>query len=243
MTQQNLWMLLIFFGLSALSWVVGKMREQATIRKQKEEARQRYEEQLRTGRDAEPGPQRTVSPQTPVPADLAERRQAQLRELRRQQQGRTSASPPIVVARPAPQSRVRTIPGGVVIQRGPGSPQRPQAPATRPAKRPASSKNDPLASPWLALDQRRQAEQSERERIAREAEARETQQVRLEAAQRRAPVPVEDDAPESPASARHRRGMGVRELLVPGPSRQRPADLQRLFALSEVLGRPVSLRD
>lgn len=86
----NLLPLLLVFGLSAASWLIGWINRQRALKRQRDAERRVFEESLRTGR-TEPEPvRRTVDPI----ADLAARRQAQLRDLRQQQ--RTGGGPSVL---------------------------------------------------------------------------------------------------------------------------------------------------
>ena len=121
--NSQLIILLIFATISALSWVFGKLKEQSELKRARDEARRKRDEELRTGRVEQPSP---TSRMPPTPAqvraqDMAARRQAQLEELRRQQQARTQM----------------TLPGGVVIVRGPVP--GPTAPAPPASSAPASA--------------------------------------------------------------------------------------------------------
>lgn len=223
--MNNLWVLAIFLAMSFGSWLLNQLREQAKLKKARDEARRRYEEQLRTGRTE---PSRSVAP-APVAApsaeEAAQRRQAQLRELRKQQEssGRT-----VVIARPSPQAPARPAPspivlgpGGVVIARGPQ-----QTGRVRPS--PAERRETPDAAvaaaqqaeaARLALEQRRARERAEREAAALAAE-RATAIAKQAAASR-----------------------SVRSVLVPGDSKTPRGDqLRRLIALKEILDPPMALR-
>jgi colicin import membrane protein len=106
-------LLFLVFGFSAASWLYGKLREQAELKKMRDAQRRRREQELRTGRmtraqaEAEAaatagaagaGGAATAGAKAGSSRDpeelrrLAERRQAQLRELReRQRQERTES--------------------------------------------------------------------------------------------------------------------------------------------------------
>lgn len=230
MNTNNLWFLAIFFAMSFGSWLLGQLREQAKLKKARDEAKQRYEEQLRTGRSeaSRPAP---VAPGAAVPPnDLAEKRQAQLRELRKQQESSRSGGPVVVArpvgtgtpgpSRPAPTPIVLG-PGGIVIQRAP-MPPRPRPVQTRPEP------VDPAAMMRAADQAERALEQKKhREKIERRAASdREEKATAAATATRRAGGSVE-----------------IRGLLTGIDGRQaRGQELRRLIALSEILGKPVSLR-
>ncbi len=132
--------LLIFFGLSGLSWIMNKLREQKQIKQINDARRKRREEELRTGRSSPASPGGDSSQQgEPLPSleELAARRQKQLEELRARQQAKArqgGKSPPPVV-RPTgtvPQSRPTIRPAPPMTPpRPPQMPVRP-APATPP---------------------------------------------------------------------------------------------------------------
>ena len=100
---QHFWPLILIMAISAVSWILQRLKEQAAIKKAKEAQERRKLEELRTGRalDAPPGPER---PDQAAMQDLAARRQAQLRELRARQQ-QQQAGVPIPPARRSASSR------------------------------------------------------------------------------------------------------------------------------------------
>lgn len=246
MNRQQLFFLLVFFGMSVGSWVIGKLREQAKIRHSRDQARREFEERLRTGQVA-PGPNASPAPApSPQAQDLAERRQAQLRELRRQQEEGRGRGSTVLVGRPTgptmPQRTVVvgrggqgpgvTLPGGV--RTGPTTTQipgrRPQAPV------PAAP---PTVDPRLEHQRRRAAEQAERDRARREAAAAEEAAIREETLRRTVTA-----RPQEEIAAGLSAPINVRSLLIGPAGRGRPREeLRRLIAVSEVLAKPVSLRD
>lgn len=246
MTTQNLWILFLMFGASLVSWVFNHLREQAKLRQAKEQARRQYEEHLRTGRvpeggrAASGGPERVSSSSS---SEVAERRQAQLRDLRRQQEvarGGTSVvvaksptGPTVRGARPGPPTIVLG-PGGVVIQRGP-APARAPVPAAR-VPRPGVGLPAEVeeADPRIEFGRKRLREQTDREAAFLRA-AQAEQALEVEETRRRSAV----DAPAAAAPAAVRRGgLDVRGIFT-GRNR---ADLRRLMAINEVLSPPMSLR-
>ncbi len=226
MNTNSLWFLAIFFAMSIGSWVLGQLREQAKLKKTRDESKRQYEEQLRTGR-AEPA--RGAAGPTAQAMDLAERRQAQLRELRRQQES-SRGGVGAVVARPTGTTipaTPRPVPvpivlgsGGMVIQRGPMMP-RPQA---TPGQRRESAEAE--AAQAAAVGREAAQHKRLREQAAHAAAALRTERAEAEAAKRRV-VGVK----------------GVRGLLIGSDGRPVTRnDLRRLFALNEILGKPVSMR-
>lgn len=149
--------LLIFAGISTLSWVFGKLREQAELKRARDEARRRRDEELRTGRAVEtPAPGTRQSAAQSRAQELAARRQAQLEQLRRQQQARAQVAVPggVVIVR-GPQPPGAPARGPVVTRRLPAQPVPtgilvpPRKSSTRPAptSRPAASQRPTLAAP------------------------------------------------------------------------------------------------
>jgi hypothetical protein len=248
--NNNLWFLALFFGMSFASWLYGQLREQAKLKKAREEARRQYEEGLRTGRTSTEQPRPSPQPATATAGELAERRQAQLRELRRQQDAtrggttvviaKPQTSPPTGVARPG-STPIVLGPGGIVIPRAPAPVRAKPAPA--PARVPARPMPE-VQDPRIALQQRRLREQAEHEAAvirAEQAEEVETASQSRSALARRQGAgsigTVESVRPRPSASR-------VRGLLFTDDGRvKRGAELRRLFALNEVLGRPVSMRE
>lgn len=147
--NQQLLFLLIFLGLSAASWIFGHLKEQAKIRRAKEEQRRRFEEQLRTGRPPEEKLPVLV-PSADPGRDLAEKRQAKLQELRRQQaQAQANRGAKVVVLRPpgatGPTGTPRA-PGGQGAPRFPGPGGIPGT-VGGPAPLPGSAKNGAGSAP------------------------------------------------------------------------------------------------
>lgn len=248
MTTQNLWILFLMFGASLVSWVFNHLREQAKLRQAKEQARRQYEEHLRTGRvpeggrAASGGPER-VSSSSSSSSEVAERRQAQLRDLRRQQEvarGGTSVvvaksptGPTVRGARPGPPTIVLG-PGGVVIQRGPGPARAPVPSARLPRPGVGLPAEVEEVDPRIEFGRKRLREQAEREAaLLRAAQAE--QALEVEEARRRSAVVA--PAAAAPAVVR-RGGLDVRGIFT-GRNR---AELRRLMAINEVLSPPMSLR-
>lgn len=218
-------------GAPVLSWLAGKIKEAHELKRLRDTARKNYEEQLRTGRAPAQPPAATTEQAKPArtAADLqalAERRQQQLRELRERQIGQAPATAPSAprapstqpVQRPtrAPGVR-RPMPGG---KPGGTSPVRPVA--VRSPKQVRESARDPARSDAPA---RRDAQAPTPPGV---------QAVR--------PALVQAMVQQHVAAAEPAKGgppvpMGMRSI---APTRQ---ELRRAIVLSELLNRPVSLRD
>lgn len=241
-------------SLSFLSWAYQKVRENQELKRAREAARRRYEEQLRTGREDEPS---TVASSGTSPSleELAARRQAQLQELRRQQQERArtqgasagrnvgvrmggGVNAPGQPGAPAGAGRPGTPSGGAARPGMPVPATKRGTPQQRPA-RPASAEPRPYEDPNTALFRRMkekgEAELKERDRQRRDSERREeekrkaTEASRVLIAQADAARRVEPVA--RPASVA--RGMRPMDM----------ADLRRLILAKEVFGEPMAFRD
>ncbi len=249
MMSNQFYLFAIVASLSLLSWIVGKLREQAEIKRAKDEARRRQDEQLRTGRAAgAPGGAAANAPAGASAQELAARRQAQLEALRRQQQ-MNQRSRAVGTAAPRPMGQPGGPPGGPrpmgpdqrqvgfgvpqTVTRGPtalpGQPQ-PQRPAARPQQ--------------TTLPQRKQNQQrGEPTRPQRRPE------VAAQPFDPPAPPPVvrrSAFAPPPPVAAPVHAEVraGPKGLLFNPDGRVRsPAELRRAFALMEVLSPPLSMRD
>lgn len=234
MSQQSLWIIFLAFGVSAASWVIGQLREQARRKRARNEAQRRYEEHLRTGRTIEEPPE---APTISRAEEIAERRQAQLRELRRQQEASRGRPATVVIARqPAPPPtaprtmRPTGLPPGVVVERIPAPADVRKAPGPQRAVPPQRVVVDPRAE----VERRRLAEQAERMRLARQAEL--AAQAEEEARRRqRAALTSRPATPEATAGA-----AGTPMITLVGVSRD---ELRRMIVAMEVLGPPVALRE
>ena len=95
--NMQVWVFVIVFAFSGISWVVRKLQEQAAIKAAKDREARRREEILRTGRDpATEGGGASEGSLDDAQArlrELAQRRQAQLRELRKREQAGGGAKP------------------------------------------------------------------------------------------------------------------------------------------------------
>lgn len=267
LVNQNNFQLVLFaaiFGLSILSWVVGKVREQAEIKRQRDAARRRMEEQLRTGR-AEPAPSPTTAAQGMSAQELAARRQAQLQELRRQQAEKKRAALGATLPMPVPGG-----PGGLGGPGGAGAPHarapmpRPAKPTVRPAGQAAATPTRPAQRPTTQPTTLKRPEQLG-DRPARDpAPVRRgpAEPTRRRPPEAREPARLLYDEPAEPVVSRASRFAppaaaapprvaevaprtpSVRALLFgTGGEPRRSDELRRLFALQEVLGAPLSMRD
>lgn len=217
---------LIVIGFSGASWVYGKIREQADLQRAREEARKRFEEQLRTGR-AETGEEEDQTTSREQRLDeLAARRQAQLQELRKRQQA---------AARGGQQT---------VVLRGPSSQQAPaqqrssqrQTTTPRPVTRVPSAQSQRVRQPTRQqLLQQQQAEARQQIEAAQEEERRQRAvRERMEAARR---------AQAETAIAPALKGHTVRELLLHPHDATRKNTLRALIGATEVLSTPMSARN
>jgi len=252
-------LLLIFGGIAFISWLFGKLKEQAEINRARQQSRRQYEESLRTGRsEGEPATATSQSTQTGMSQDLrtlAQRRQEQLRALREQQAERM---------RRGGAGRFQTTAGAPDPTAWSGGQTTPQQPARRPTPPP----------PIRRQPQQRVPQQRSRQPQIRQPQQT-TQQTRApQPPQRRTAVP-----PPPPTRTRHERGQriievertpssrkpartrelsGTRSLLVPfsqeamsasaHQTRKRSArfshaDLRRAVIMFEVFNKPVCMRD
>lgn len=220
--------LLIFGGISMLSWVLGKLREQAELKRARDEARRRREEELRTGRSGD-APDSMDARQTAARTraqELAARRQAQLEQLRRQQQARAQV----------------TLPGGVVIVRNPPPPPAPTR-APSPARRPPS----PAGPTGIPVPPRRSTVRpTPASRGAPGPRPTPPTAAPPPRAPAPRPAPPRVEAPDffdRDNSRRGRQGPSVRDLLRGSAGAPAGAgNLRALIGAMEVLGPPVALR-
>jgi len=252
--------LFAFMGMSVASWVFGQLREQTRRKKARDDARRRYEEQLRTGRAADPGSKPAAPRQAMSRAQqLAARRQAQLEELRRRQRGTLPPPPPS--ARPqtlvrSPQQGVARPtgrpPSGVVVQRvpvqgspvptppGPTSQGSPVAQRQQRARATVRSASGLVQPPHGSLITEHDPRDIQRLRDQFQNAQKEAQRQRTTAKRtQRAPITSEQGAtPENDPISRDVRAMirGTRGL-TPNSS-----SLQSLILATEILSKPMSMR-
>jgi len=268
----QLLIILLFFGFTALSWIVNKLREQAEVKRLRDEMRRREDESLRStnvSRQAEADQRLQEGVKSPTQQrmeELAARRQAQLRELRERQAGETAQRRPTGGG----------VPGGGVVVRGPGQPtlRGPQGmpqgggqrvptggPMGGPMRGTGGSGGVPptmrqpgqQARPQTA----RQTAASQRDRQTAELRSappiRERERVVLRAAEASpidASSPIEASAigegfaPGTPSALGRVRQVGADVRALLGVSGPERRRQQRaLVAAAEVLGSPVALRD
>lgn len=270
MQGQNLHLLilLLFFGFSAVSWVIGKLREQAAIKKARDEMKRARDEQLRTGRAPEP-----VAGGQPPPArtselnelrELAAKRQRQLEQMREmQQQGlraqRTAAQTPARDPRqaqvpmpfpipgiplPAPKPGGAGGPGGMGAPGGPGVPRAPRPPTRRSGAQAGGGSTglqDIRPGQPMLRPKQSNAPKGEPGFVAPPAFRT------LEQPVPRRLVPDEpkpgSDSGAVPGVARRAVPIGLAALLGRSDGgRPSPAEIRRAVILSEIFGPPVSAR-
>lgn len=262
----QLLIILIFFGFTALSWIANKLREQAEVKRLRDEMRRREEEALRSTNvmrqaEADERVQEGVkSPTQQRMEELAARRQAQLRELRERQagEGARQRQPGVVVPG-----------GGGTSVRGPGQPTLrgpqgglqgggPRGPMGGSAggvggvpptmRQPGQQARPQTPRPAAATQRDRQAAAlrpappiGERERLV--PRSAETSPITASSPIEASAI-GEGDAPGMPTALRSVSEVGsdVRALLgVRGPDRRRQQ--RALVAATEVFGSPMALRD
>ncbi|MBX3351636.1 MAG: hypothetical protein KF684_01770 [Phycisphaeraceae bacterium] len=264
----NLWIILAVVGLSFLQWVVQRIREQAAINRAREAARRKNEEALRTGRAPEAAQrEQREAQQTRTALDdkqrqAIERRQEQLRELRRKQmetqaraRTRAGTGPSSAPARqspiPPPASRVPTPQPSRPSRSQPApSAQRPPSPAPQraPARQPTpAAKRTTLSRSGTAM-----GDDLERISRLRQEEALRRQQM-MRGTPSLAATPDAGDEVLRPALATFK-GLRGGPLVTPDAHDATTSgaallagmdadDWRRGIILSEILREPVSMRD
>ncbi len=231
----NLLVFALVIGAPALSWIVGKMKEAAEMKRLRDVSRRRMDEQLRTGRaaedaDPEAAPTPTAQPAKPARTAsdlqaLAQRRQAQLRALRQRQAGAPApAAPPTVRARPVPTQAAPTSPAGS----GHTVPVRPITMA-RPV--PSARTQTPQRTVTSARPTARRVPAQQQPVDPRDAqqEALKAQYLKHRMTHRAADATAAAAAAATAVSKR---------MAIPGR-----AELRRAIILNELLSPPVALRD
>lgn len=249
--------ILIFLGISAVSWTLKKLGEQRAIREAQARAARERDELLRTGR-----PPESAAPERPplVAQDdatarlkeLAAKRQAQLNELRRQAQAKARAQgTPAPTPQAAPTSAPRPgqtrelWPGGpvvVVAPAPPGGAPAPVAPTLAPVpQRRAATAGAPSTDP-RQLDaarkraERARAEVSKRVQMAEDAaDARRAAELREK--RRRA-----ENAADSVTRAAERVDGGTSRRNQPRPATQGPSAAHSARAMLDRLSTPEAWR-
>jgi len=240
-------LILIVFGFSALSWVIGQLRQQAAIKKTRDEMSRARDEELRTGRqsDTETNPSR--SGELAELRELAMKRQQQLQQMRAAQQRGTQG---MQVRMPAPDRRVQapqfpspsqqsrpTAPGipkparpgvpGVPSQaRRPGTTGRieeirPPTPAQRPQRR-AMAQPQPEEAPLPAYT----AERATTRRLVADADD-----------------PTNSVNAFADREKRNTAPIGFAALLGTQGHKPTPSEMRRAIILSEIFLPPVAARD
>lgn len=276
LNNPQLLILLLFMGLSFASWLFGQLREQRRIKRARDESKRRYEEHLRTGRPLEGGPaqgQAAPARQTLTPAELAARRQAQLREARRLPEERPRGQPgtgPVVVRVPggpgaggvpgtAPGPGRVVLPGGIILERIPGS-SGPTVPPRRPAPAaPARPVPTPIGGAGgsgsgrgaggvtdqrAQAQRRRDADQTAREQALRRGQLEEDAEEQARLVARRAAEAAAARNPIAPPAVA-RSGAARQSFGLFFDAQGRPlslAERRRLIIAGEVLGRPLADR-
>ena len=241
--------LLLAFGGPLLGWIVKKVKEQAELKAARDRQREMERETLRTTQVVQresPSSERSVAEERQeAMRDLAMRRQAQLQELRqrqieaaRQRQAGQSQQPSReddigaltgIPGTAAPQVRATPSPsGGQGIGGGSGvTPLVPGSARQRQAGGQQALRPPPVVAP---PPRRRQPQAPARTEPAKAAPARPKKK---------------EQAPPNPVEARRQGGrLGVRAMFFDDHNKPRSKhDLRRAFALSEIFGKPISMRE
>lgn len=142
--NSQLILLLIIFGMSAISWIIGKLREQAAVKKMQDELKRRQEEEMRTGRAPDAAQPAQAKSELDQLRELALKRQEQLQQMRQAQRAKASEQPS-----QAAQARGMGIPFPTVPSTkksgGPGIPR--VEPAARLQRAPALPVPQPPGEP------------------------------------------------------------------------------------------------
>ncbi|MFI4854937.1 MAG: hypothetical protein ACIAQF_08180 [Phycisphaerales bacterium JB065] len=258
--------LVIALGSPVISWLFGKLRQKAGEKREQARLQRLREEELRTGRRLT---EEQPTPLVPAKNDraselqrLAERRQQQLRELRaRQAQQQQRQAKPANAASQL-QSQPKNLPSR--------SQSRAEQARQRMQER-LQQRQQELRKRQEALQQRRQQQQSRpstnqpftqpprpqsqssrkpdadqiKAALARSAQTAALNQATIQQHLRTSPTPSAQQT-NQPRERKRRNNVGgeVRDLLLGSPpgSSNRPS-LSALLAVSEVLSKPVSMRD
>lgn len=237
--SSQLWILLVFVGLSLLQWIIRKSQEQASINKQKQAALRRTEEALRTGRDPSALDEERKKEETRQ-RDLAAARQATLREIRRQQTGAKPApkrtAPVQVRSTTVPPQRPAGIPGVIII--GPGGKTTQVRPPTRPSGPPKSAPQRAARTP-SGKGQQGQRPSASRQQGRPPTQARPTDRE-LRASLQDTSTPI----PAGATTATTRAGDAREDNHLLGwLGLANGIDARRAFVLGEIFGPPAAFRD
>lgn len=234
---------LIFLGFSGVAWVVRKLAEQKQIadaQRRRERAREEY---LRTGRGGEPAPEETGSTFAGAPdtsdaqarlRELAQRRQAQLKALR-EKQGSGTATPAPSAQLPGAPIRTELWPGGPVIEIGPRQAPTPAMPAPRPVARPQPPEPRRTAPP--------QAKPRPQQRPATSTAAQARAKVAQVIATTTQSAGEVERTETSARRAKAARPQAASSIGAAGPLVAGQIDWRQAIILSEILAKPVGLRD
>lgn len=256
--SSQLIIILIVFGFSALSWIIGQLRQQAAIKKTRDEMRKAREEELRTGRQGGTEPAQPRSSELAELRELAMKRQQQLQQMR---DARQRATQGMQVRMPAPDLRNRPpqfpFPNQPRVPTGPGipvptahtKPSRPGTPGTpgtpglpNPARRPGpTGRIEEIRPPTpTGRPQRRAKAQPQSEESPVPAYTAERAPTRR--------LVADSDDPTNSANAFADRGkrnaapIGFAALLGTQGQKPTPAEMRRAIILSEILSPPVATR-
>lgn len=243
---------LIILAASGIRWLLTQLAEARARKEAQEREQSRRDEILRTGRDpdASPGGLLQADEANARLREIAARRQAQLRELRRRQTEADGSpapapidvlvpsAPTLAPTPPAPPPRrpmrptVGPLPGP--LNTGPTTPSTPPRPPRRAAT-PAPTPGRPPVTP---------AEITRAESRRRNAEAR----AAAEARQRAQQAAIREDQEVQRERRRAAEAFARRPSTDPAPRRPQPVALRGItdwraaFLAAEVLAPPVSLR-
>ncbi len=256
----------IAFGGPVISWIFSQLKQKAGEKREQVRLQRLREEELRTGRRAsDEQPSALVTAKNDRASELqrlAERRQQQLRELReRQAQQQQAKAPPV-----SPAAQLQSQPKNLPSQ----SQSRAEQARQRMQER-LQQRQEELRARQESLQQRRQQQANRpttgqptaqpqrggapsvrapeveqiKAALARSAQAAALDQATIQQQMREAPVSSTRPAGTAVTQRRPSNlGAEVRSLLRGAQARQtdRPS-LAALLAVSEVLSKPVSMRD
>jgi hypothetical protein len=248
----HLIIVLLFFAFSAISWVVGKLREQAAIKKARDEMKRTRDEELRTGRAVAP-PAPTRGGELAELRELAMKRQQQLQQMRDMQkrgpQTARSGTPEILVGAPLPVPGLPNRPGTLSAPGIPGTPgipgrPRPIPPQTvRPVPLPNRGVQD-IRPGTPTPRQQKNPPMSRRDAPGRgEADFRPPYTVEPSAPRRLvADTPEPNHAIGDSAASRRAAPIGLSALLGTAGTRPTASDMRRAIILNEIFSKPVGAR-
>jgi hypothetical protein len=248
----HLILVLLFFAFSAVSWVVGKLREQAAIKKARDEMKRARDEELRTGRAvAQPAP--TRGGELAELRELAMKRQQQLQQMRDMQkrapQTTRGGTPEILVGAPLPVPGLPNRPGTLSA---PGMPRTPGTPGIPGRPRPIPPQTvRPVPLPNRGVQDIRPGTPTPRQqkkppmsrRDAAEADFRPPYTVEPATPRRLVADSHEPHHAITEAGATRRAApIGLSALLGTAGTRPTTSDMRRAIILSEIFSKPVGAR-